>query len=427
MKRKNKDIIYLDNNATTHMSNSTKKILERYEDAENISSFTPSAKQLKTLIERKTKSVLKRILPIEKFLIIFTSGATESNDTALRMVHDTFLKKKRSSPFTILTSDVEHHSFLEAMENLPKSKMIKIKQEKDGRVDPKKFIEKISSNNINFVTCMSANNETGAINNIKRLSSYFKKSGIHFHCDATQTFGKLKSIDYSNCASISMSFHKTHGPKGIGLLLINKSIYKKEGLSPLFPGTQNDGLRGGTENPGLILAGLNGLNETIDSYIIKNGNRSMNNLQNDFFEKWENQMKVPVHFYKDYIKMKNGNVKNKGGMILRLSPPEPSDRLPSTLLISFFHAGRYQEGKKICNIKIRKCLYDESSIIISIGSTCLTNVKGASHVITSLINDPAIRCGVVRISLSPETTKEDMNTLFSTLVSCLEKQRFFSP
>lgn len=439
MKGIKKKIIYLDNNATTHMSEATKSILERYEDAENISSFTPSAKLLKERVEHKTRLVLSKVFGkrsiVDKFHILFTSGATESNDAALRMVYDSWLKERNHKtnnhyPFTILTSDVEHHSFLEAMEQLPKSRVITVKQDKDGRVDPVKFIDQLKrsgKNKVNFATCMSANNETGAINNIKRLSISSKKAGIFFHCDATQTFGKVP-IDYSHCASISMSFHKTHGPKGIGLLLINKSVYKKMDLSPLFPGTQNNGLRGGTENVGLTLAALSGLDQTIIAHLQNKGNdERMSKMVEQFFTRFKDEKGIDSLFYTDYLKKSKKMTNQNKGLIIRMSPKNEDHRLTNTMLISFYHPGRYHEGRKVCNIKIRKCLYKEAGIVISIGSTCLTGVKGASHVITSLTDNPAIRCGIVRISLSPmHTTQSDMDTLFSTLVTCLEKQRFFN-
>jgi len=440
MKGIKKKIIYLDNNATTHMSEATKDILERYEDAENISSFTPSAKLLKQKVETQTRIVLNKVLGkkqtsnVDKFHILFTSGATESNDAALRMVYDAWLKHKSSkknckSHFTILTSDVEHHSFLEAIEDLPHSKVIKVIQEKDGRIDPVKFIENLNGpmGKVNFATCMSANNETGAINNIKRISSACKKAGVFFHCDATQTFGKVP-IDYSQCASVSMSFHKTHGPKGIGLLIINKNIFKKMDLTPLFPGTQNNGLRGGTENVGAILAALSGLNQTVITQLQnKSNNQRIAKLVDQFFTRFKEELGIDSFFYTDYLKKSKELNESETGMIIRMSPKDDKHRLTNTMLISFFHPKRYLEGRKVCNIKIRKCLYKEAGIIISIGSTCLTGVKGASHVITSLTDNPAIRCGIVRISLSPtSTTQSDMDTLFSTLVTCLEKQRFFN-
>lgn len=405
------------------MSEKTKAILSQFSDSENLSSFTQSAQKVKQRIESETKRVLRKVIDIDRFHVIYTSGATESNDTALRIVKDAF-DRHGGQTFKILSSNVEHHSFLEAMEGLPTTKVSYVRQGCDGIVPA----DSMKKSRYNFVTCMTANNETGSINDVPSIARHYARSSSRtfFHTDATQTFGKVR-MNYDNCDSVAMSFHKTHGPKGIGLLLLKKSSMKKYDLRPLFPGTQNNGLRGGTENAGLVLAALNGLRETISSYA--RTYVRMAQYQSIFLTRLQYAYpETIVQFYADFCEgttSKKSTSEAEPSRILRLTSPDPDKRLPWTMLLSFYSPSQYKKGKKVCNIKLRKCLYDNGHIVVSIGSTCLTGVKGASHVINSLTRNPAVKCGVVRLSMSPHTTKEDLDTTAKTLIACLEKQNFF--
>lgn len=231
---------------------------------------------------------------------------------------------------------------------------------------------------------MHANNETGAIQDIKALGTIARKYGAFFHTDATQTIGKLSKLDFSTCDLISISAHKFHGMKGSGFLYINDNT--KDHIDPLFyGGKQEMGLRPGTEN----IIGIITMSMALS--IARHNRASKNKLQ---IEK------------KDWItkQLKEGFKKHKFEIIGANS----KNTVPNTLFISI---------DDICNINLCRHL-SEKCIIIGIGAAC-NNAK-PSHVLRSMNLDKSKYMQVLRISLSDYTSWNDCQYLVTTLIDLIE-------
>jgi cysteine desulfurase len=191
------------------------------------------------------KSLIAELLNIFENEIIFTSGATESNNLAiLGYALGNFCKNK-----TIAVSKIEHKSVLEVAHTLKEHhgwKIVYLEVENDGLVNLDS-LEKALSNGASIVSVMAVNNEIGTIQPIKKIATLAHSSGAFFHCDAAQAIGSginfESIINYSD--SVSISGHKIYGPKGIGLLILNEKFYEK--ILPIFwGGNQQNGLRPGT-------------------------------------------------------------------------------------------------------------------------------------------------------------------------------------
>ncbi len=180
--------------------------------------------------------------------IIFTSGATESNNLVLKSCGDIC----SDEPFHFIFSSIEHKSVLNLKEYLESKghEVDLIECLSNGVIDLEHFISLIKDNTV-LVSCIYVNNETGIIQPISEISKICKENNITFHTDATQIFGKM-DIDLTdlNIDFLSLSAHKFHGPKGVGVLYKSKNTDLK---CQIIGGSQEDGYRSGTENvPGII-------------------------------------------------------------------------------------------------------------------------------------------------------------------------------
>jgi len=176
--------------------------------------------------------------------ILWTSGATESNNLAIVGFHQ-FQYKNQALRF--LTSHLEHKSVIESMHSIESlgSKVRFIQPNENGRIDLETLLDQIDEDAI-FVSCMHVNNETGTINDIEQIGKYCRKNEIIFHVDAAQSIGKIPINVEDMCIDLmSMSAHKVYGPKGVGGLYINKkSIGRVKSI--IVGGGQERGMRSGT-------------------------------------------------------------------------------------------------------------------------------------------------------------------------------------
>lgn len=179
--------------------------------------------------------------------IIFTSGATESNNTVLKGVADYYSDHGNH----IITSKTEHPSVMDVCQFLEKRgyKVTYLNVDKYGRVNPDDVMKSITNETI-LVSIIWGNNELGSLNDIKTISDYCKEKGVFFHTDATQVAGKIKIDleDYKGISFLSCSAHKMHGPKGVGALFVRSDEYGKLiDFTPLLHGGgQENELRSGT-------------------------------------------------------------------------------------------------------------------------------------------------------------------------------------
>jgi cysteine desulfurase len=268
---------------------------------------------------------------------------------------------------------------------------------------------------------MAANNEIGCINNLKAIGTVAHDAKVPFHTDAVQLFGKYKiPLRASRVDAVSMSFHKLYGPMGLGLLIVSNELVDGYGLQGQIAGTQQGALRGGTENVPSIAGALPALRDTFTNRISKN--KKMFDLKNMLI--YELSTILPQGDYKKYFSARHSDRPKQNEFVV-LGPVnfngyrQPAV-LPNTLLVAFAK-NIVSDGKPFCNVLVKKCL-DKKNIVVSVGSACATSSARASHVMYAIRAPQVIRQGVMRISLSDHTTREDILTLVSELRNCLDQQ-----
>ena len=239
-----------------------------------------------------------------------------------------------------------------------------------------------------LVTIMYANNEIGTIQPVEEIGAICKEKGVLFHTDAVQAAPHLHiDVEKQNIDMLSISGHKLHAPKGVGLLYCRRGIR----LNPLISGGgQERGLRAGTENTASIAALAEAMTEASESM------DAVNELHKSFSKQIYNEvMKIDrVHFNGDYEK-----------------------RIPSTLNFSF-------EGVEGESLLLQ---LDLKGIAASSGSACTSGSLDPSHVLLALGLTHEVAHGSLRISMSEYTTREEIDTLLSVLPDIITKLRAMSP
>lgn len=249
------NLIYLDNNATTLMCRDAKNVMDKWLECYNPSSDSKVSISAKEVISKSRAYILRHCgVNEQSHYALFTSGATESNCMILRSTAESYRKARGAVPHFIVSA-VEHHSILECLHIMQEHEICEyteIPPTPEGSIKPHHVLNAIQPNTC-LISIMFANNELGTINNIKAIGDIAHKKGIPMHTDAVQIFGKIRIfIDAMNIDAISISAHKWYGPKGQGILIISKSLVEGYNLQSQIAGSQQNGLRGGTENvPGI--------------------------------------------------------------------------------------------------------------------------------------------------------------------------------
>jgi len=378
-------LIYLDNAASTQIHESVLASMLPYlkEQYGNPSSIHRYGRLAHKAVEKARKQVAD-LINAEPSEIIFTSGGTESNNTAL---HGIALKTPRSQ---IITSSIEHDAILEPCKKLEKSgfNVLYLPVDKFGTVDPI-FLKNNLSEKTCLVSIMFGNNEVGTIQPIKEIANICNEKDIPFHTDAVQAVGKIP-IDVKKLGvdMLSISSHKINGPKGIGALYIKKGII----IDPvILGGGQERGLRSGTENVANIVGfgkacEIAKLNLTQNSSLIKN--------------------------LKDYLITKvlseithvtlNGH---------------PDNRLPGNTHFTFLGVN----GEDLI-IKL-----DENGIAASTGSACSVHTQKASHVLQSMGFTHEQITGSLRLTIGVFNTQSDIDETVNILKKIVQELRSVSP
>ncbi|GGD08307.1 cysteine desulfurase family protein [Pontibacillus salipaludis] len=242
-------MLYLDNSATTPILPEVKDKMLTYLSNEY---GNPSGKYYQLAVNadqaiKESRTHLSKLLNSKEQEIIFTSGATESNNMVLKGVADYYTHKGKH----IITSKAEHSAIMDVCEHLETKgyEVTYLDVDQYGRVNPDDLKEVMREDTI-LVSIMWGNNELGSLNDIEAISSICKEHNVFFHTDATQALGKVE-INWDELDGISFlscSAHKMHGPKGVGALAIRSDQYGKLiPFTPLFHGGgQEDGIRSGT-------------------------------------------------------------------------------------------------------------------------------------------------------------------------------------
>lgn len=254
-------VIYLDNNATTPLSDAAKQALIAAADCYgNPSSLHPSGQEARRLVENAREEILRGLglRPRQKDgILLFTSCGTEATSQAIL---GTVYAKERRDATRILTTDSEHSSVTRVMEQLERDGFEVIRIPTKRGVPDQNALRAALNKRILLASFMLVNNETGALYPVGEMLRTVKEAypDAVTHCDAVQGFMKVPFTPASLCADlISLSAHKLHAPKGIGALYVSSALIKAKKIVPLLRGGgQEMGLRSGTENvPGIAAFG----------------------------------------------------------------------------------------------------------------------------------------------------------------------------
>jgi cysteine desulfurase len=380
------ETVYFDNNATTKVA---EQVLEEMKPLfcdlyGNPSSMHTFGGQLGRKI-RQARERAAGLLGCDPAEIVFTSGGTESDNTAIKGSLAAAPNKRK-----VITTRVEHPAVLAACRDLENHgyAVIELAVDKEGRLDLAELEEKLDEDTV-LVTIMYANNETGVVFPIDKIAEMVTGRGVVFHTDAVQAIGKIPlNLAKSSIDLLSLSGHKLHGPKGVGILYVRKGTR----LAPfMVGGHQEAGRRAGTENvPGIV-----GLGKACE-------------LAAQNLEEENNKIK----FLRD--KLENTLLQMCPGSRLN---GDKDNRLPNTSNISF----EYVEGEAIL------LMLDKYGICASSGSACTSGSLEPSHVLRAMGVPFTSAHGSIRFSLSRYNTEEEVDYTIENMPPIINKLRQLSP
>ena len=379
--------IYLDNAATTKLAPAVFEAMTPYltEIYGNPSSPHYFGQQVAAAIDKARQQVAAGI-GADAGEIIFMSGGTEADNMAIRGIAERYSSRGKH----IITTAVEHHAVLHTCQLLEKHgyEVTYLPVDEYGRVTVDQVREAIRPDTV-LVTVMFANNEVGTIMPIPEIGALCREKGVFFHTDAVQAVGHLPiDVKAMNIDMLSMSAHKFHGPKGVGALYVRKGIM----LPALIQGgAQERNRRAGTENvPGIV-----GMGKAMELAVgsLEESASKMTALRDRLIR--ELPKRIPE------IKL-NGH---------------PTDRLPNNVNYSI----KYIEGESIL------LMLDLNGIAASSGSACTSGSLDPSHVLLAMGLTHEVAHGSVRMTLSEETTEEDVEYVLDVLPRVAERLRRMSP
>ncbi len=380
-------MIYLDNAATTKVADSVVDAMlpyfkEYYGNASSI--YQLGAKSKEALDE--SREYIAGTLGAKTNEIYFTAGGSESDNWAIKATADAYARKGKH----IITSAIEHHAVLHTCEYLEKHgyEVTYVGVDENGVIKLDELKAAIRPDTI-LISVMFANNEIGTIQPIKEIGEIAKEHDILFHTDAVQAYAQVPiNVDEMHIDMLSASGHKLNGPKGIGFLYIRKGIKIR---SFVHGGQQERGRRAGTENiPGIV---------------------GLAAAAKHSFSMLEEKMKKEIEL-RDYL-------------ISRIEAEIPycrlngdrKKRLPNNVNFSF----QFIEGESML------ILLDSKGIAASSGSACTSGSLDPSHVLLAIGLPHEIAHGSLRLTMSEENTKEEMDYVVEQLTAILERLRSMSP
>lgn len=382
-------MIYLDHAATTPLSSSALKEMMPFltDEFGNASSLYRQGQIAKESLDDARFSI-SQILDCNLDEIIFTSGATESNNLALRGVIENAQKKnenKKNYIPHVISTNIEHASVKNILQHLADEKIIEwttLPVEKNGIIDIEKFKTSLQENTV-LVSIIAVNNEMGAIQPLSRIGRICNKKNIIFHVDAVQAVGQLKvSIEYFKCDLLSLSGHKFYGPKGVGMLFIKSGT---EIESQSIGGGQERGYRSGTEN----IAGIIGMKKAFE----------------DIHENWiaeREKLQHLQHIAKKYIE--------KNISFALWNGPEIGEER-STANINF--SLPQIDGESLL------MRLDLEGISVSLGSACSAGMMESSHVLLALGRTENEAKNALRLTFGKSTTEENLKNALEKIVKVI--------
>lgn len=381
--------VYLDNNATTAMNKEVLEAMLPYY-TEIYGNASSKFYEVGRIAENAVLEIRERVakeLGAKTNEIYFTASGCEADNWAIKGI--AFANKDKGNH--IITSQIEHHAVLGACEFLEKNgfTVTYLPVDSEGKISLKDLEDAITDKTI-LVTIMTANNEIGTIEPICEIAKICKEHKVIFHTDAVQAIGHMPiNVADLGVDMLSLSAHKFHGPKGVGVLYIRNGV-KIENL--IHGGGQERGKRAATEN----IAGMAGLCKALE----------MANSDLD----------------KKMAKMRDVRDRLIAGIkeripYCRLNGPSDETRLCNNVNFSF----RYIEGESIL------MLLDMHGIAASSGSACASGSLDPSHVLLAIGLPHEIAHGSVRFSVSEDTTYEEVDYVLEVLPKIIERLRLMSP
>ena len=379
--------IYADNAATTAVSPSVFEAMKPFltQNFGNPSSLYSIGREAKKPLEQARDQVAA-CLGAEPSEIFFTSGGSESDNWAIKgIAHE----QARHGKKHLITSKFEHHAVLHSCAALEKEgfEVTYLDVHENGIVRPEELEAAIREDTA-LVTIMYANNEIGTVQPIPEIGAICKKHGVVFHTDAVQAVGNIPiDVHAQNIDLLSLSGHKFHGPKGVGVLYIRKGI-KLPNL--IDGGAQERGRRAGTENVAEIVGLSVALKEACDT--MEPRAKKLSAMRDRLME--------------NLAKIERSHV--NGDRI---------HRLPGNVNMCFEGI----EGESLL------LLLDMNGVAASSGSACTSGSLDPSHVLLSIGLPHEIAHGSVRLTFSDENTEEDVDHILDVLPKIIARLRDMSP
>lgn len=379
--------IYLDNAATTRTAPEVAEAMLPYfsQFYGNPSSVYSLANESKKAVA-DAREIIADSLGAQKQDIYFTAGGSESDNWAIKAAAEAYASKGRH----IITSAIEHHAVLHTCQYLEKHgyEVTYVGVDEKGILKLDELKAAIRPDTI-LISVMFANNEIGTIQPIREIGAIAREHGIIFHTDAVQAYGHLLiNVEEYHIDMLSTSGHKLNGPKGIGFLYIRKGLKLR---SFIHGGAQERSRRAGTENvPGIV-----GLGAAVSRAMATMKKRSeYETALRDYFIS-EIEAKIP------YCRLNGDRQK----------------RLPNNVNFSF----QFIEGESLL------IMLDMKGICASSGSACTSGSLDPSHVLLAIGLPHEIAHGSLRLTLSEETTKEDVDITVAAIAEIVDKLRAMSP
>lgn len=379
--------IYLDNAATTRVYPEVAKVMlpfltENYGNPASVYSFADTAKEAVDQARR----VLAEGIHARPEEIYFTGGGSESDNWALKATAEAYQNKGMH----IITTKIEHHAILHTAEYLERQgfEVTYVDVDESGVVRLEELEAAIRPDTI-LISVMAANNEIGTIQPLEEIGRIAKEHGVLFHTDAVQAYGHLPiDVEKMNIDMLSASGHKVNGPKGIGILYIRKGVRIR---SLIHGGAQERNRRAGTLNvPGIV-----GFGKAAELAFDKMEERAAyeTELRDYLIARVMNE--IP------YTRLNGDSVR----------------RLPNNANFCF----RFVEGESLL------ILLDQNGICGSSGSACTSGSLDPSHVLLAIGLPHEIAHGSLRLTLSEETTREEIDFTLEQLKKILQRLRDMSP
>ena len=376
--------IYLDNNSTTQIDPNVLKHMIPYfnEKYGNPSSQSHAFGWEANAAVEIAREQVAQIINAKNEEIVFTSGATESNNLAIYGLYEGLFSKN----LEMITTEIEHKAVLDVCKKISKKghKIHYIKPDKDGIINLEEF-KKTINKNVKIVSIMHANNEIGSIQPVKEVGKLCKDKDIIFHVDAAQSLGKINiDVKDMNIDLLSISSHKIYGPKGIGALFINSSN-KKINIEPIIVGgSQEKNFRSGTL-PSPMIVGF-GMACKIAKKNFESDQRKIRDLSNKLIQKI--LQKFP-------------------GTIINGSK---SNRIPGNVNFTF----PFLNGASIIN--------SLPEIAVSSGSACSSSNPNSSHVLKSIGLDKNYINSTIRIGIGKFNSNEHIEIAINAITKAIERK-----